>query len=103
MQTITQPNVPHLSDSKRETQLATAAAAAVPMQGQQHHQQDGDVSAASVAVLPDDPRWQAVQRSHAAYLGYMQQLSAMVVSRQQQSHQIVYQVTQQQMQTESYC
>lgn len=42
--------------------------------------------------LPEDPRWLAVSRAHAAYLSYMQQLAAMAVSKQQQQHQLVYQV-----------
>jgi extradiol dioxygenase family protein len=44
-----------------------------------------------------------VVRSHAAYLSYMQQLAGMVVSKQQQGHQLVYQVRQQQTQQGKRC
>lgn len=61
-----------------------------PQQQQQYlgdHQLQGQLS------LPEDARWLAVSRAHASYLSYMQQLAAMVVSKQQQQHQLVYQVT----------
>lgn len=60
---------------------------------QQQQQYLGDHQLQEQLPLPEDARWLAVSRAHASYLSYMQQLAAMVVSKQQQQHQLVYQVT----------
>lgn len=62
-------------------------------QQQQQQQYLGDHQLQGQLSLPEDARWLAVSRAHASYLSYMQQLAAMVVSKQQQQHQLVYQVT----------
>lgn len=78
--------------------LSAAADAGSPQQQawQQQQQQAPAWEAAGLRdeqqPLPEDPRWLAVSRAHAAYLSYMQQLAAMAVSKQQQQHQLVYQV-----------
>jgi hypothetical protein len=60
----------------------------VQQQPQQQQQQQQE----QVLLLPDDPQWASVQRAHSSYLGYMQQLSELVVSPQQQGHQLLHQV-----------
>jgi hypothetical protein len=65
-------------------------------QQQQQQEQQQYVGGAAALLeevpLPEDARWLAVSRAHAAYLSYMQQLAAMAVNKQQQQHQLVYQV-----------
>lgn len=90
LQAVAGSAVPYLAEATEEAATTNIAAysAQVDVQAPQQQQQEEEGP-----LLPDDPRWQSVQRSHAAYLSYMQQLSAMVVNRQQQNHQVVYQVT----------
>jgi len=100
---------PLLQDAQQEqhstthtTAGDTAAAAAAGLQDQpqtllsQLQQQEHE-------PLPEDARWLSVSRAHASYLSYMQQLAAMVVSKQQQVHQLVYQVSQTQRQLLQAC
>jgi hypothetical protein len=91
------PAEPPVPADVLEQQQDLVTAAAQPQQTPQQQQQPGQQQQ-QVLLPDDDPRWQAVVRSHAAYLSYMQQLAGMVVSKHQQGHQLVYQVSWQQQQ-----
>jgi hypothetical protein len=100
LQAPAEPPVPtDVLEQEQSFVVATAPRPAPQQQQQlnQQQQQRQQRQQPQQALLPDDdPRWQAVLRTHAAYLSYMQQLAGMVVSKQQQGHQLVYQVSQQQ-------
>jgi hypothetical protein len=97
------PDTPLLQASQQQQQtlsLATglsADAGVDTLQQQDLWQQQQQYAEGAAALLeelplPEDARWLAVSRAHAAYLSYMQQLAAMAVNKQQQQHQLVYQV-----------
>lgn len=90
------PATPLMMPDQQQPQQQQAALAAVGVgsaQQQQQQQLSGVADIPQDALpLPEDARWLAVCRAHAAYLSYMQQLAGMVVSKQQQQHQLVYQV-----------
>lgn len=98
---------PLLQDAQQDQHSTThtaagdtaAAAAAAGLQQQPHTLLSQLQQQQEQEPLPEDTRWLAVSRAHAAYLSYMQQLAAMVVSKQQQVHQLVYQVRHSSMNT----
>jgi hypothetical protein len=95
------PDTPLLQASQQQQQaLPLAAGLSADTDADSLQQQDlwqqqyagGAATLAEELPLPEDARWLAVTRAHAAYLSYMQQLAAMAVNKQQQQHQLVYQV-----------
>jgi flagellar biosynthesis component FlhA len=103
LQAPAEPPVPTDVLEQEQSFVVATAPQPAPQQQQQQQQnqqqqqrQQRQQQQQQVLLPDDDPRWRAVLRSHAAYLSYMQQLAGMVVSKQQQGHQLVYQVRQQQ-------
>jgi ATPase subunit of ABC transporter with duplicated ATPase domains len=90
---------------QQQASFPAVSAGSVPQQQQQQQQQLSGVqhTLQDALPLPEDARWLAVSRAHAAYLSYMKQLAGMVVSKQQQQHQLVYQVRLARLDMPVYC